>query len=82
MYFTPFWCFTWGLGLKGAGAHTTCLCGLCSLNMEISETAFSHIVTIHNHQISYVKHVLYFAPLFFSLWVHEGAMYPLAVARP
>ena len=38
-----------------------------SSKMQISETDFFDIVTIHNDQISYVKQVL--APVFYPIWV-------------
>ena len=41
---------------------------LCSSKMQISQTGFFDILTIHNDQISYAKHVIHPLYVFFTLF--------------
>ena len=73
MFWPLFVCFSPYLGVGGGpmGDRAHLLLQFSSLGnskMEISKTDFFYIMTIHNDQISYVKHVL--APLyvFFTLF--------------
>ena len=71
VFFTLFGC-VWGGGggTKGSRAHNLLMqfSGLGSSKMEISETDCFHTLTIHNDQISYVKHVLLPLHVFFTLF--------------
>ena len=64
VFFTRFGCLGGGGGLpRGLGYNLLMqLSSLGSSKMETSKTDFSDILTIQNHQISYIKHVL--APLY------------------
>ena len=64
----PVWVL--GGGPKGAGAQPACAVfqPLVAQKMEISETDFFDTLTIHNDQISYVKHVLDPLHVFFTLF--------------
>ena len=61
---------SWGLGHNLLMQFST----LYNSKMEISETNFFDILTIHNDQISYVKHVLGPLYVFFTLfgWLDGG----------
>ena len=73
MFFTPFGFFCGGGGGVGVPRGHNLLMQFfspCSSKMEISETDFLYILTIHNDQISYVKHVLDpIHVLFHPIWV-------------
>ena len=76
VFFTLFGC--WGGGLPRGVGHNLLMqfSRLNSSKMELSETNFFDTLTIQNHQISYVKHVL--APLYafftlFGCWAEGGA---------
>ena len=80
VFFTLFGCWVWvwvwgGGGLPRGLGHNllTRFYSLGSSKMDFSETEFFDTLTIHNDQISYVKHVL--APLyvFFTLFGCWGA---------
>ena len=64
--FHPIWAFGGGKGL----VHNLLMqfSTLGSSKMQISETKFFNILTIHNDQISYVKHVLDPLYVFFTLF--------------
>ena len=59
-----------GGGTKESRAHNLLMQAsrLSSSKMEISETNFFDTLTIQNHQISYVKHVLDPLHVFFTLF--------------
>ena len=58
-YLGVFFCGGGGGVPRGLGHNLLMqLSSLCSSKMEISETDFLNILTIHNYQISYVKYVL------------------------
>ena len=74
--FTLFGC--WGGGLPKGVGHNLLMqfSRLGSSKLELSETDFFDTLTIQNHQLSYVKHVL--APLYvfftlFGCWGEGGA---------
>ena len=55
---------------QGTGTHNLLMpfSTLGNSKMEISETDFFNLLTIHNDQISYVKHVLDTLYVFFTLF--------------
>ena len=68
--FTLFGCVAGGGSTKGSRAHSLLMqfSGLGNSKIEISETDFFDTLTIQNHQISYVKHVLDPLHVFFTLF--------------
>ena len=78
MFFTLFGSLEGGGGLPRGLGHIVLMLfsTLYSSKMEIYEPDFFYILTIHNYQISYVKHVsdpLYVFFTLFGFWAGVGA---------